>query len=262
MRSRFLLAAVAAMLTVTMFAGSAMAQDGAPQKINWFDQFVVKGGVIAWLILAIDVLAIGLIIEHFLTIRKGNLAPEDEMAAIEGLFAEKKYREVIEYTAGSPSFFAHVMNSALSEAPHGYGAMERAMEEANEERTTKLLRKIEGLNIIGNIAPMLGLFGTVYGMILTFGKIVEAGGMPKPDQLADSIGVALVTTFWGLFVAMPALAVYAYLRNRIDALSAEIALTSQELVGQFRPGAKKAAKGAAPKSATPPAATDTTGQGK
>jgi len=91
------------------------------------------------------------------------------------------------------------------------------------------------LNIIGNVAPMLGLLGTVLGMILAFNEIVSARGIPSPVQLADSIGIALVTTFWGLIVAVPALAVYSFMRNRIDGLSAETALAAQELIGMVCP---------------------------
>jgi len=93
---------------------------------------------------------------------------------------------------------------------------------------------IEPLNIIGNVAPMIGLFGTVYGMILAFREIVVAGGSPDPVELAAGIGTALTTTFWGLVVAIPALAGYALLRTRLDGLTAEAARSAEELVGRLR----------------------------
>jgi len=96
-----------------------------------------------------------------------------------------------------------------------------------------MLRKVEYLHIIGNIAPMIGLFGTVYGIILAFNKLVEVvrqGGVTQPDQLAEGISVALVTTLWGLMVAIPAMAMYGYFRNQIEALTAEAVLTVQELL--------------------------------
>ena len=133
-----------------------------------------------------------------------------------------------------------MVHEALGEAGHGYGAMTRALEEANEDRTARLLRKIEPLNVIGNVAPMLGLMGTVLGMILAFSSIVQAKtGTPDPAALAGDIGMALTTTFWGLVIAVPALAVHAWLRNRIDALTTETALVAQEMIGSFRPGRKQ-----------------------
>ena len=113
------------------------------------------------------------------------------------------------------------------------------MEEASEVRTSKLLRRIEVLNVIGNVAPMLGLLGTVYGMIKVFSTIVEEGDMPDASQLANGVGIALVTTFWGLVVAIPALAAYAVIRTRIDSLTSHTMAIAQEAVSTFRPTAKK-----------------------
>jgi len=228
-------------LTVAWFTGQAMAQEASVKSVKYFDWFVIKGGAIGWLLILLDVVSVAIIIEHFITIRRTTLLPEHVRGQVGQLIEGKQYREVIEFTSGEPSLLSYVIHQSLSEAAHGYGAMERAMEEAAEERTTKLLRKIEILNVIGNVAPMLGLLGTVYGMILAFSEIVEAKGMPAPDKLAESVGIALVTTFWGLIVAIPALAVYATIRNRIDALSSEAMTVSQEIISTFRPGAKKTA---------------------
>jgi biopolymer transport protein ExbB len=154
------------------------------------------------------------------------------------MFDNRQYREAIDVTSSQSDFLSYVVHAALIEAPHGYGAMERALQEAAEERTSKLLRHIEWLNLIGNIAPMLGLLGTVWGMISAFFDIVEKGGTPQAQDLADSIGMALVTTGLGLAIAIPALAVYALMRNRIDALSSETVVASQELIANFRPAKK------------------------
>ena len=108
--------------------------------------------------------------------------------------------------------------------------MENAMAEMIEQDATALLRKIEWLHIIGNVAPMIGLFGTVWGMIDAFHGIVSAGGQPEPADLAGGISTALVTTWWGLVVAIPALAAYGLLKNRIDSLAAEVAVTAENLL--------------------------------
>lgn len=238
MRRKALPSLLLAALTVLYFTGTASAQDG---QRSMFDTFVIDGGVIGWLLILLDVVSWGLMIEEFITIRRATIVPPPVREQVAAMLEQKQYREVIEFTAQEPSSLSYVVHAALGEASHGYGAMERAMEEANEERTTKLLRKIEILNVLGNVAPMLGLLGTVYGMIRAFQAIVEAGGIPEPARLAGSIGIALVTTFWGLIVAIPALAVYGYMRNRIDALSAETALAAQELVSTFRPAPSKKA---------------------
>jgi biopolymer transport protein ExbB len=207
--------------------------------MNVFEILFLRGGAIGFVIWGISIVTLALIIEHFISIRRVNILPDLTRSEIEGLFESRQYREAIELTEGSPDVLSYMIHSALIEAPHGYGAMERAMEEAAEERTAKLLRKIEWLNLIGNIGPMLGLFGTVWGMIRAFFTIAGSeSGNVKPTDLAESIGIALVTTLLGLAVAIPALAVYAFMRNRIDALTSEAMIVGDELINAFRPGKK------------------------
>jgi biopolymer transport protein ExbB len=112
--------------------------------------------------------------------------------------------------------------------------MERAMGEAAEERTAKMLRYTEWLNLMGNLGPMLGLLGTVWGLIKTFFKIVEAGGIPNPGELAGAIGIKLVCTLLGLCIAIPALGVYGAMRNRIDTLTAEAQAVGRDMLGILR----------------------------
>ena len=204
--------------------------------MNYFQVLVWPGGGLIGIVLWIlSVITISIIVEHFISIRRTNIMPPQVRQQVQGLFDSREYRQAIEFTDAEPSFLSCVVNAALSEAPHGYGAMERAMEEAAETRVTRLLRHIEWLNLIGNISPMLGLLGTVWGMIGAFFTIVQAGGIPDPANLAGDIGVALVTTLLGLGVAIPALAVYAIMRNRIDMLSSEAMITAQELITNLRP---------------------------
>ncbi len=207
--------------------------------MDYFDILVVKGGVIGWILWIMNFAVCAMIIENFVNIRRDNILPADVFVQLQELVTGKHYREAIDLTSQETSFLSEVINAGLTESPHGYGAMQRAMEEASEGRITRMLRHIEWLNLIGNIAPMLGLLGTVWGMINAFFTIVQAGGMPDPGSLANSIGIALVTTLLGLNVAIWSLAFYSVMRHRIDALCAEAMVASQELVTTFRPGVGK-----------------------
>ena len=138
------------------------------------------------------------------------------------------------------------MNAGLVEAANGYAAMERALEDTLEERSARLFRKTEYLSIIGNVSPMIGLLGTVTGMILLFAEIHAADAFPGARIVADRIAVALITTFWGLAVAIPALSIYAIFRNRIDVLTAECALAVEQTLSVFKPGAASPAQDVRP----------------
>lgn len=206
--------------------------------VNYFEILVYGGKTIGFILWFLSFVTVGLAIRYFLQIRRLNILPETMRKDIGDLFEAKQYREAIDLTGEQSDFLSYLIHASLTEAPHGYPSMERSMEEAAEERTTKMFRSIEWLNLIGNIGPMLGLLGTVWGMIGAFFKIVEAG-QPEPAKLAGDIGVALVTTLLGLAVSIPAISIYAILRNRIDALTSEAVMVSQELISTFRPSAKR-----------------------
>lgn len=200
----------------------------------------ILGSLIIWFLLLLSITSIGLIGYMAMTNQRKSILPSGVVDETRRLLEGGKYKEAIDLTSREGSFFSRVAGAAFREAGHGFGAMLRTLEQTSEELTTERLRKIEFLNVLGQVSPMIGLFGTVYGMILAFQAIVVAGGNADPVLLAGGIGTALTTTFWGLVVAIPALAGYAVVRNQIDALTAEATLAAEEMVNQFRPKARQA----------------------
>lgn len=245
------------------FAASALAQDDQPaaagaESTSFAAAFFISRGsifgtAIIWFLLALSVFSVGLMGYMWLINRRIHILPEGLAERARQLVLAQQYRELLGLLSADVSYFGRVLSAALHESSHGFGAMLRALEQAADEYTTRRLRQIEILNVIGNVAPMIGLFGTVYGMILAFQSIVAAGGRPSPVDLAAGIGTALVTTFWGLIIAIPSVAVYALIRNNVDALTSEAMLEAQDLVNRFRPSQG----GAAPSAAAPAAAAPT-----
>ncbi len=193
------------------------------------------GSLVIWFLLCLSVLSIGLIGNMAWVNQRKAIYPEAVVAEISMLVKRGRYKEVMELTRLDRSFFSEVLHAGLRESSHGFAAVLRAMELASSELTTNRLRRVEYLNVLGQVSPMIGLFGTVYGMILAFQAIVLTGGNADPIMLAGGISTALTTTFWGLVVAIPALAGYAIVRNRIDAYTTEATLAAEELLNQFRP---------------------------
>lgn len=204
------------------------------------------GSLIIWFLLALSAGSIGLLGAMAVANRQETITPEETSQRAQYLLKEKRYEELMETLEADGSFFATSLFEALKESGHGHEAMVRAGEQTADDLTIKRLRRLEPLNIIGNVAPMVGLFGTVYGMILAFGEIVASGGTPDPVGLAAGIGTALTTTFWGLVVAIPALAGYAFVRNRVEVLTIEsyrrvegLVNTLRDAPGQGLPGVGK-----------------------
>ena len=233
-----------AAVVLLLMAPAVMAQDaeGDDVKTQSFFSIIwrattgsVIGFVDIFLIFCGSIAGIALIIEHALTIRRDIMLPELTVAQVKTMFDERRFREALGFCQNDPSYVASVVHAGLIEAANGYSAMEKAMGDASEERSARLFRKIEYLNLLGNITPMLGLFGTVYGMMEAFSTIAAKGGTANPADLAHGIMIALFSTFLGLFAAIPALTGYAIFKNRIDQFSIEATLVAEELLANFKP---------------------------
>lgn len=197
---------------------------------------VLEGaGPIGWFIIFVSVISLSLVIEHFVSIRRDKLAPPEIIDQMHELFDQENYQEAMELCEAEPNIFTNVVGAALHRMAGGFEAMEAAVQEVGEEESVKLHQKISYLSLIGTIAPMLGLFGTVTGMILAFTIIAEKKGAADPGDLAIGISQALVTTFLGLFVAIPTMVGFFFFRNKVVMLVLEIGALTGELFDKFRP---------------------------
>ena len=223
----------------SLYPGAAALAQDQTQSTSVAKMFLLPddplGVLITWLLVLLSALSIGYTLSLVLRYRRTSLLPDETRSHVIQLLDGRKFHEAIDFVANDASYLGHVIHAALKEAGHGYGAMERAIEEAGDSETTKALRPIEYLNVLGNIAPMIGLFGTVYGMIRAFDQLQASGGKPDPAQLAGGISTAMITTFWGLIVAIPALASYALIRNKIDAMTSEGMLIAEQIIAPFKP---------------------------
>ncbi|MEE2972810.1 MAG: MotA/TolQ/ExbB proton channel family protein, partial [Planctomycetota bacterium] len=243
-RSGFRPQSLATLLVVGGLAGSAMAQEA--ESTSFAEAFFISygtdasgaksiewlGSLVIWTLMATSVASIGLIGQLVFAFKVEKIAPPAVVKRATDYLAKGRFREALTMLGepGSESDFSTMLKAALERAPGGHVAMEAGLEVAATEVMAARVRRVEILNVIGQVSPMLGLFGTVYGMILAFQSIVATGGNADPVLLAGGIGTALVTTFWGLIVAIPALSGYAVLRGRLDATLAEAVSEAETLV--------------------------------
>jgi biopolymer transport protein ExbB len=208
------------------------------------------GLLITGLILALSLTAAYLVFEQLMTIRRGEIMPEGLGDKVRQLLQRGAVAEADRACRAAPSFLSFVLLRGLAEIEGGWSAVEKAMEDAMAEQSARLLRKIEYLSVIGNIAPMLGLLGTVTGMILAFYRVAATQGSAGAADLAEGIYQALVTTVAGLVVAIPCLGAFAILRNRVDQLVAEAAYLAQHACAPLK--RRKPAHRASPAPSPPP----------
>jgi biopolymer transport protein ExbB len=231
------------------------SKNSPPPSLGFFE-IVFSGGVVGIIIMlsifALSLLSVYLMIDQFFTLRRKEVIPNNLAEEVRQMLSQGRMPEAEQLCRSKPSPLSFVLLSGLAEIDFGWPAMEKAMEDAVAEQSAKLLRKLEYLSVIGNLAPMLGLLGTVTGMIMAFQQVAISQGSAGPAQLAEGIYSALATTVAGLVVAIPSLGVFAVIRNRIDQMIAEIAYLAQQVFSPVRRRASKVAPRPVPPNAPPP----------
>lgn len=240
------------------FAQGGQDGQGAPEQAatGGFWDVILSGGLFGGIILIVlvllSVLAMYLIVEQVMVLRKSEVMPSGLADEVRQMLAQGRLQEASEQCRKKPSPLSFVTLSGLSEIDFGWQAMEKAMEDAVAEQAAKMYRRIEYLSVIGNLAPMCGLLGTVTGMIFAFQQVAVSQGTAGAADLAEGIYSALVTTVAGLVVAIPSLGAFAVLRNRIDQLIGETAYVSQHIFSPVRRRASQVGRSAPPQGGTPP----------
>ena len=213
-----------------LFGQNAPAEDAGT---SWIE-IIFSGGPIGIAIMIVlfglSITALALVVEHWLTIRADVLMPHGLADHVHKRLSQGDLAGARQLCANHPSFLGFVIETALAEVEGGWTAVEKALEDAAAEQAARLYRKIEYLSVIGNIAPMVGLLGTVVGMVIAFQEVASTQGAPRAAQLASGIYQALVTTVAGLIIAIPALGVFAVFRNRVDQLAAEASYAAQHAI--------------------------------
>ncbi len=196
--------------------------------------YITDAGWIGGVIILCSLVGFSLAITFAFQHRRDTLVPPEVLGEVERSFEEENYDEAYEICESNPSFFSVILAAGLSKIDLGYDEIESAMVEAGEVEANKLHQKVGYLSLIAAISPMLGLFGTVSGMIGTFDVIAKSETSPKPADLASGISMALVTTFLGLLVAIPMTVLFVIFRNKIVSIILEVGSLTEELMGRFK----------------------------
>ncbi len=183
--------------------------------------------------LALSFTLVSLLVMNILAARRDTLCPQELVESFEERLDEKDFQGAYELARGDESVLGLVLSAGLTKISKGYNKALEGMQEVGEEESMKLEHRLSYMALIGNLSPMVGLFGTVHGMINSFQVIATSGSTPKPAELAGGISTALFTTLVGLAIAIPAIAAYNILRNRVTRLLLEVGVTSENLMSRF-----------------------------
>ncbi len=245
----FLLAAWFVVLPLTSSVSTVRAQDEAPQEAavaedgaavqpeasRNFLSWMTKSLGLFWMsiFLGLSVIMVALIMMNLMQVRRDVLLPNEFVEDFETKLNSKDFQSAYDLARNDDSFVARVLAAGMGRLSRGYPEAMEGMQEAGEDENMALEHRLSYLALIGTVAPMLGLMGTVQGMIASFDDIATSPSTPKPAQLAEGISTALFTTLIGLGIAVPAMIFYSILRNRIQRLVLEIGMVSEGLMSRF-----------------------------
>ncbi len=203
--------------TTTLLAADAGA-DAGTQKETMFD-LIKKGGPIMIPLGIASILALALAIERYISLRRDKILPDGFLNGLGKAWDSDSSGQAAEqYCDENSGAAGHVFKAGIQWRASGYQAVAKAIEDAAIREADKMKRSLRGLSIIAAVCPLLGLLGTVYGMIDAFQRTSSSDGAAKTSELASGIYEALVTTATGLTIAIPAMLLYQFLNSRVDGL--------------------------------------------
>lgn len=217
------------------------AVDAEPEGKSYLTFLVEALGikyVIIFLLLSFGLVA--LLVMCFMQFRRVVMMPPALSEQFEQHLENKEYQQAYELAKNDESYLGRVLAAGMSKLQSGYPAAVEAMQAAENEQAMTLEHKISYVSLVGALAPMFGLLGTVDGMVAAFMLIAQRDTAPKPSELAVGISQALVTTLIGLWLAIPAIACYGLFKNWLQRFNTDVDDEAMKLMSRFQTMGKKA----------------------
>ncbi len=199
-------------------------------------QFVTGGGVVGYIIIALSVLAVTLVVDLVLRLKRDRTFPDSLVRHAMELAEQGRAGEILSMSKASDTLFGRIIGGALDRGRYGIDVVRQEVQQIGEKEIFKLRNRVAQIGVIATAGPMLGLLGTVIGMISSFSVLGESKNAARPDELAAGISLALITTCQGLILAVPLIFVHMWLRDRVTQTSQEAAHVSEKLLGLLATG--------------------------
>ncbi|MDR3235066.1 MAG: MotA/TolQ/ExbB proton channel family protein [Planctomycetaceae bacterium] len=200
--------------------------------LSWY--ISACGVFFAPLFLLISVIFVALAVMNWLAVSRNSIVPPQMLADFDVKIEAKQYQEAYETARSSDSAIGQILAAGLTKMAAGYKIAEQAVSDAAEEEVMRLEHRLSYLGTIASVTPMIGLLGTVWGMVDAFSVIARSGAAPNASQLAGGISLALVTTQIGLVIAIPALVLFEILKNRLSRFVLELNIQTDLRMERFK----------------------------
>ena len=191
---------------------------------------IMKGGILMIPIGLCSIVALAIIIERFFSLRRASIDTREFMDTMRQVLRQNRIQDAVEICDEVDAPMARIMRAGILKYNRTKEDIREAIEDAGHLEIPRLERYLSAMATCANIAPLLGLLGTVAGMIKAFAQIQALEEQVSPSDLAEGIGNALVTTAAGLTVAIPTLVAYNYFVTRVENIILEMEISSSELI--------------------------------
>jgi biopolymer transport protein ExbB len=208
---------------------AADAAEGAGDK-NFLMWIIEVSGIIGLVLLVLSIYFVATVVRMFMELRPEVFTPLEVLDEGEKLLQARDFTGLYKRVKADSAYFSTVVAAGIAELPNGINEARDAMERVGEVNSIALEKKISMLAVLGTLGPMIGLLGTLKGMIGAFSAIAISGTELKAAQVAGNISEALVLTFEGVALSVPAIYFFALFRNRISAFSAAAMLDADAFV--------------------------------
>jgi biopolymer transport protein ExbB len=228
---------------------AAEAPEGGGDK-NFLMWIIEVSGIIGLVLLVLSIYFVATVVRMFMELRPEVFTPLEVLEEGEKLLQARDFTGLYKRVKADSSYFCTVVAAGIAELPNGINEARDAMERVGEVNSISLEKKISMLAVLGTLGPMIGLLGTLKGMIGAFSAIAISGTELKAAQVAGNISEALVLTFEGVALSVPAIYFFALFRNRISAFSAAAMLDADAFVRRLYNAMKTKPATQAPAAAT------------
>jgi biopolymer transport protein ExbB len=220
-------------------AAAAPAAAPAPAERSRFWWFIESSGWIGLFILCLSIYFVATIIRLFIELRPVVAMPPEEVAQCEQFLNARDYQGLYDFSSKQQSLYSRLVSVGIAELPSGLAEAREVMDRNADAETVDMEKKISMLAVIGTLGPMIGLVGTLKGMISSFAVIALSDTQMKASEVAAGISEALLLTFEGVALSVPAIYFFAVFKNRVAKISVETLLAADELVRRLVQQAKQ-----------------------
>lgn len=227
-------------------APAADSREAPKQHTSYFQWFINASGLIGLFILLLSIYFVATISRLFWEFRLPVAIPPEIVAQTQDLLNQRDFKGVFAAVKDDDSIYARLLASGIAELPNGLAEARDGMERVGEAIRVEMEKRISVLAVLGTLGPMIGLLGTLKGMIASFSVIAVSDVTLKASQVAGGISEALLLTFEGVFLSVPAIYFFSLFRNRVSVICTTAGLESDQFLRHFAHAARAKTPAAAP----------------